>query len=79
MLEIDENTKVSRILEEYGDIAEVMEALGVSRIGRWSARRLIARLITVKTAARVHRVPLERFLELLRQAVAEQARRNAAR
>jgi hypothetical protein len=32
-LEITEDTKVSEILDEYGDIADVMEALGMKRVG----------------------------------------------
>ena len=32
-MEITEDTRVSDILAEYGDIAEVMEAFGVKRVG----------------------------------------------
>ena len=32
-MEITKNTKVSDILEEYGDIADVMEMFGVKRVG----------------------------------------------
>jgi hypothetical protein len=69
-MEITKDTKVSAILEEYGDIAEVMEVFGVKRVGRYSLRRLITKALTVETAARIHRVPLDEFLGILREAVA---------
>ena len=68
-MEITKDTKVSAILQEYGDIADVMEAFGVKRVGRYSLRRLITKALTVETAARVHRVPLNEFLETLNKAV----------
>ena len=68
-MEIAKNTRVSDILTEYGDIAEVMEAFGVKRVGRYSVRRFITKALTVENAARVHRVPLDEFLETLQQAV----------
>lgn len=66
---ITKDTRVSDILEEYGDIAEVMEIFGVERVGRYSLRKLLAKGLTVEWAARIHRVPLERFLEILGEAV----------
>ncbi len=68
-MQITKDTRVSDILEEYGDIAQVMEVFGVKRVGRYSLRMLIAKGLTVEWAARVHRVPLEDFLEILRKAV----------
>ena len=68
-MEITKDTKVSAILEEYGDIAEVMEVFGVKRVGRYSLRRLITKALTVETAARIHRVPLDDFLGILCEAV----------
>jgi len=68
-MEITKNTRVSDILKEYGDIAEVMEVFGVKRVGGYSLRTFIAKLISVQTAARVHHVPLDEFLEILNQAV----------
>jgi hypothetical protein len=68
-VEITEDTRVSDILTEYGDIAEVMEAFGVKRVGRYSVRRMITKVLTVENAARVHRVPLDEFLVTLQQAV----------
>jgi hypothetical protein len=69
-MEITKNTKVADILERYGDIADVMEALGVKRIGRFSLRKLITKVITVERAARIHRIPLDELLTKLRTAVA---------
>ena len=68
-MEITKDTKVSEILEEYGDIADVMEVFGVKRVGRYSMRRMLTKAITVEWAARVHRVPLDEFLGILNQAV----------
>ena len=70
-MEITKDTKVSDILLEYGDIAEVMEAFGLKRVGPYSLRMLIARFLTVERAARVHRVPLANLLDILNQAVAK--------
>jgi hypothetical protein len=68
-VEITKDTRVSDILTEYGDIAEVMEAFGVKRVGRYSVRRIITKALTVENAARVHRVPLDEFLQTLQKAV----------
>ena len=68
-MEITKDTRVADILEEYGDIAEVMEVFGVQRVGRYSIRALAAKALTVEWAARIHRVPLDEFLQILRQAV----------
>jgi len=66
---ITKNTYVSDILKEHGDIAEIMEAFGLKRVGGFSFRKLITRLITVRTAAFVHRVELNGFLRMLNKAV----------
>ena len=68
-MEISKDTRVSDILTEYGDIAGVMEAFGIKRVGRYSVRRFITKALTVENAARVHRVPLDEFLKTLQQAV----------
>ena len=68
-MEITKDTRVSDILEEYGDIADVMEVFGVQRVGRYSMRAFLAKALTVKTAARIHRVPLDEFLSILEKAV----------
>ena len=64
-MEITEKTYVSEILKEYGDIAEVMEIFGVKRVGGFKLRKFITQFISVKTAAFVHRVPLEKFIKML--------------
>ena len=68
-MEITKDTKVASILEEYGDIADVMEIFGVKRVGRYSFRRMLTKAITVEWAARGHRVPLDEFLDILHKAV----------
>ena len=68
-MEITKNTRVVDILNEYGDIADVMEIFGVNRVGRYSLRRLLGKVLTVKLAALVHRVPLDEFLSMLNKAV----------
>ena len=68
-MKITKDTKVSAILQEYGDIADVMEVFGVKRVARYSLRRMITKALTVENAARVHRVPLDEFLETLNSAV----------
>ena len=37
-MEITKDTRVSDILKNYGDIADVMEVLGVKRVARYSVR-----------------------------------------
>jgi hypothetical protein len=49
-MEITQDTRVSDILEEYGDIADVMEVFGVQRVGRYSLRAFLSKALTVKTA-----------------------------
>ena len=71
-MEITKDTRVSEILQEYGDIADVMEVFGVERVARYSFRRMITKALTVEMAARVHRVPLDDFLITLQQAVEAQ-------
>lgn len=68
-MQITKETRISGILEHYGDIAEVMEVFGIKRVGRYSLRMLAARALTVEWAARIHRVPLDEFLQILQQAV----------
>jgi hypothetical protein len=68
-MEITKDTRISEILENYGDIADVMEVFGVKRVGRYSLRMFLAKALTVEWAARVHRVPLDEFLEILRKAI----------
>jgi hypothetical protein len=68
-MKITPKTKVSDILEEYGDIAEVMEVFGIQRVARYSFRRMLTKALTVEMAARVHRVPLDDFVETLNKAI----------
>lgn len=70
-MQITKDTRISDILLEYGDIADVMEIFGVQRVGRISLRMFLAKALTVEWAARIHRVPLDEFLEILRQAVSK--------
>ena len=70
-LVIDKDTKVSEILQEYGDIAAIMETFGVKRVGGFSVRKYLTKALTVERAAKVHRVPLDEFLITLRTAVGQ--------
>lgn len=72
-MDITKDTRVAAILEEYGDIADVMEVFGIQRVGRYSLRMLAAKAVTVEWAARIHRVPLDKFLQILKQAVAKRS------
>ena len=69
-MDITKTTKVFDILQEYGDIADVMEVFGLKRVGPFSLRRLITRFIDVEKAAQIHKVPLEIMLENLKKATA---------
>ena len=77
-MEITKDTRVSDILSEYGDIADVMELFGIKRVAGYSVRKMLTKAITVQTAARVHRVPLDEFLATLRQAVARAEQEHGA-
>ena len=68
-MKITKDTRVSAILEEYGDIADVMEVFGIKRVGRYFLRMLAATAVTVEWAARIHRVPLNKFLDILERAI----------
>ncbi len=70
-MEINKNTRISAILLEYGDIAEVMEVFGVQRVGKYSLRMFLAKALTVEWAARIHKVMLDEFLEILHKAIAK--------
>jgi hypothetical protein len=72
-MHITKDTRIADILKHSGDIAEVMEVFGVRRVGRYSLRMLAARALTVEWAARIHRVPLDDFLNILRRAVASKS------
>jgi hypothetical protein len=68
-MQITKDTRVSDILLKYGDIADVMEIFGVKRVERYSLRMFLAKALTVEWAAKLHRVPLDKFLVILQRAV----------
>lgn len=68
-MEITKNTRVSEILETYGDIADVMEVFGVKRVARYSFRRMLTKVLTVGVAAKVHRIPVDEFIDTLNKAI----------
>lgn len=68
-MEITKDTRVSEILEKHGDIADVMKIFGVKPVSGYSVRKLLTKALTVEWAARVHRVPLDEFLNILNKAV----------
>lgn len=70
-MKITPKTMVSDILKEYGDIAEVMELFGVKRVGGYGIRKIITKVISVRTAAFVHRVPLNAFIKMLENAISK--------
>jgi virulence-associated protein VapD len=70
-MEITKDTYVSEILEVYGDIAPVMEVFGIKRVGAYSIRKFITKALIVEWAARVHRVPLDEFINILNEAVVD--------
>jgi hypothetical protein len=72
-MKITKDTRISDILNEYGDIAQVMEVFGIQKVGRYSIRSLAARALTVEWAARIHRVPLSEFLTILEKALPPEA------
>ncbi|MBC8504649.1 MAG: DUF1858 domain-containing protein [Anaerolineales bacterium] len=75
-MEITKDTKVSEILQEYGDIADVMEVLGIKRVARYSFRRFLTKAISVERAAQIHRVPLDEFLYKLQKAIELQEQKS---
>jgi acyl carrier protein phosphodiesterase len=70
-MQITKETRISDILLNYGDIAEVMEVFGVQRVGKYSLRMFLAKALNVEWAALIHKVPLDEFLEILHKAVAK--------
>ena len=76
-MKITKDTRISDILLEYGDIAEVMEVFGVKRVGKYSLRMFLAKALSVEWAARIHKVPLGEFLEILHKAIAKKETENS--
>ena len=66
---ITKDTKVFDILKKYGDIEEIMESFGIKSIGQWNIRKIISKFITVELAAKIHKVPLDEFLNKLNKAI----------
>lgn len=70
-LHITKDTLASDILREYGDIADMMEAFGVTRASGLTIRKALGRFLTVERAAKVHRVPLDQFLNMVQKAAGQ--------
>lgn len=68
-MQITEDTKISEILDKYGDISEVMVPLGITSVKGNKLRHFLGSKLTVKWAAKFHRVPLDEFLELLNKGI----------
>lgn len=79
LMKITKRTIVYDILVEYGDIAEIMEMLGVKRVGNYSFRKFLTRFITVRIAAFVHRVPLDEFINKLNKAIFAKQKMNISK
>jgi hypothetical protein len=75
-MKITKANYVAAILREYGDIAEVMEIFGVKRVGSFGLRKFLTRIITVRVAAFVHRVPVDNFIGMVEAAVVERAKQQ---
>jgi hypothetical protein len=69
-MQITEDTKISDIFENHGDISEVMVGLGMKGVDGNRLRRFLEKRITVKWAAKVHKVQLDEFLVLINKAIA---------
>lgn len=69
-MQITEDTKISEIFNEYGDISEVMVSLGMKGVDGNRLRHFLEKRLTVKWAAKFHRVPLNQLLELLHKGIA---------
>jgi len=68
-LQITKETIVSDILKKYGDIEDVIGAFGIKSVGKYSIRKVITRFLTVERAAKIHKVPLDEFLNTLNKAI----------
>lgn len=64
-------TRISEIVERYGDLTEVMGLLGLKAVGSVSLRRQLTKFLTVERAAGVQGVPLDRLLTLIQVAIAQ--------
>ncbi len=76
-LVITAQTHISEIFERYGELAEVLSALGLTPVGSVKLRRQLTKFLTVERAAGVQRIPVARLLALLQVAIAQaEARRG---
>lgn len=73
-LVVTPETRISEVLQRYGDMADVMENFGVKRVGPYDVRRLIGRLLTVRRAATIHGLSVDEMVARL-QAAIEQVHR----
>ena len=69
-MQITGDTKIADIFDEYGDISGEMIGFGMKEVNGNKLRSFLEKRISVKWAARVHRVPLNEFLVLLHKAIA---------
>ena len=68
-MQITGDTKISDIFEKHGDISEVMVKLGMKGVDGNRLRRFLEKRITVKWAAKIHKVQLDEFLVLINKAI----------
>lgn len=66
---VTRKTRISEILERYGDVMEVMQEFGIKPVGRLSVRKLIGSFVTVEMAAKLHRRPVDEFVDTVNQAI----------
>lgn len=58
---------LSQILKEYGGIAAI--EVFMKRSGSLGFRKILTRFITVKAAAKFHKVPLNEFMMMVQTAI----------
>ena len=69
-MKVTKDTIVYDILSKYGDIADVLETFDVKSFGPFNIRRIITRFLTVEKAAKLHKEPLDGFIEKINKAIA---------
>ena len=77
-LQVTAETRIGDVPARYGDIADVMESLGVKRVGRFDVRRLVGKILTVRWAAKAHGLPLDEMVRRLQTAI-DQVHRTQAK
>jgi len=68
-MRVTADTRISEVLARYGDVADVMETLGVKRVARYDIRKLLGKALTVRRAAIVHRLDTEAMITALQTAI----------